>query len=537
MPNQAKPLVLLADDDEFFIKILSYHLNKWGYRVEGAQDKNQLFRLMGKETPGVLLMDVRFGEHDGVEILQQLLKQQSDLPVVMLTAYGTIESAVSAIRLGAYDYITKPVDFARLQSSINHALDQRLMRQTQSLLEHPSSSSSLDRDPADRGTAGQGPWREPPITATTGSTTPTAPIQVTRPILGNSAVIQNVRRMIEGVAPTNATVLILGESGVGKELVARAIHELSPRRFGPFVPVNVAALPRELVESTLFGHEKGAFTGADRSQAGCCEFADKGTLFLDEIGEMEIGLQAKLLRFLQDRTIQRVGRSDSIRVDARIVSATNREPLEQIRKGLLREDLYYRLNVVPIRVPALRERREDIAPLAALFLTLAAKRYGKGIEGFTPSAMDALTRYDWPGNVRQLENLIERLVILSQGHKIGLAEVLPELPPPLVDSPDSILLDARWPSESARAGSNSKSTTTTTTTSSPGSAESSASATPNSNSNSNSLREIDRVERNAIIEALRKSGGNVRDAAKLLGLGQATVYRKLKQYDIDKSQY
>jgi DNA-binding NtrC family response regulator len=315
---------------------------------------------------------------------------------------------------------------------------------------------------------------------------------------GEGETMRRLRAFIATVAPTDATVLILGESGTGKELAARAIHVQSRRRYGPFVPVNTAALPRDLIQSTLFGHEKGAFTGADQARRGCCEAADRGTLFLDEIGEMDIALQAKLLRFLQERTFQRVGSSQTVSVDVRILSATNRDPAEQVRRGELREDLYFRLNVVPLVLPPLRERREDIPYLAARFLQRAAVRQGRDVTGFTAEAMLALVRYAWPGNVRQLENLIERLVIFSRAGEIDLAD----LPPEVRAAPRE---PAAVPPQPAGGDPGKKA----------------------------GLQTIEEMEKKALVEALVQSHGSAKEAARLLGLGQATVYRKIKRYGIN----
>lgn len=455
------PGVLVADDDPQFLRLVSYHLSSWAHRVDTVTDKGQLLRKLAAERPGLLLLDVRFGEHDGVEILRQVLAECPGLKVVMLTAFGSIDNATTAIKLGAIDYLTKPVDVNRLRSVVADALE----------------------------------TASPPAAVVRG-TTPTAP-RLTRSLLGESEAVNRLRDLIAKIAATDSTALILGESGTGKELVARALHDLSSRRSGPFVALNVAALPRELVESTLFGHAKGAFTGADQMQRGCCEAADHGTLFLDEIGEMEIGLQAKLLRFLQERSFQRVGQTTPVSVDVRIVAATNRNPLEQVRKGELREDLYYRLNVLPIVVPPLRERRDDIPLLARHFLARFCARSGRESLALLPAAEDELCRHDWPGNVRELENLVERLAVLSPGPTIG---------------PDEIR--SQW----QNLADNNRSPP--------------AKATP-SVSPESPLTEMERIERDAIAQALAAAQGNVRTAAKSIGLGQATVYRKIKKYGIE----
>jgi two-component system response regulator HydG len=475
MSGHAQFLVVVADDDPHVLRAMEHHLAGWGCRVATAPDKARLLQLLAREPPGLLLLDLRFGEHDGVELLQELQGTHPNLPVVLLTAHGSIDSAVSAIKLGAYDYLTKPPDLVRLQVIVRHVMEKQQLTQ---------KVRRLEQQLTDR---------------------PSAPL-----VWGNSPAMRHVQELVDNVAPTDVTVLILGENGTGKELVARRIHQQSTRRLGPFVPVNMAALPRELIESTLFGHEKGAFTGAEQSQVGCCEAADKGTLFLDEIGEMDFAVQAKILRFLQDRGVQRVGSSRVKQVDVRVLAATNRDLTELIRQGQFREDLYYRLNVVPIVVPPLRERREDIPQLAAHFLERAVVKNRKGVQGFTPEAMQLLQNSSWPGNVRQLENLIERLVIFCRTGEIGADMIPPEIKnaPPL---PVATRAAPAVPGLPAAA------------------------APPSENGGGEELRLIDQMERQAIVEALAQTQGNVREAARLLGYGQATVYRKIKRYGIDTS--
>jgi DNA-binding NtrC family response regulator len=460
MARLAKPLVLVADDDPDVLRLMEQHLRAWDCRVVGVADKASLLAELACERPQLLLLDLRFGEHDGVELLPQLHADHPAMDVVLLTAHGSIDSAVTAMKRGAYDYLTKPPDLHRLRVILSHLEEKQVLNEQIKRLEQlVGASESLAR------------------------------------LWGESGAIRQVRELIATVGPTDATVLILGESGTGKELVARALHEQSLRRQGPFVPVNMAALPRELVESTLFGHEKGAFTGADQSQVGCCEAADRGTLFLDEIGEMAQSLQSKLLRFLQEHTLQRVGSSKPRRVDVRVLAATNRDLLEAVQSGRFREDLYYRLNVVPIAVPPLRQHREDVALLAGRFLQRFALKYRKSVRGFTEDALEVLMRYDWPGNVRQLENLVERLVILATDGLIG-SEALPRE----VRTSERTLtfpkLAAAEPSPEA------------------------------------GLRPIEQLEKQAILDALSTTRGNVREAARLLGCGQATVYRKIKRYGI-----
>ncbi len=468
MVNSGKPLILVADDDIHVLKAMQYRLEELGYRVQGAGNKQQLQERLALEEPVLLLLDLRFGREDGVQLLCELLRQRPELCVVMFTAHASVETAVSAIKLGAFDYLTKPVDLNRISVLVERAVEKHVLQKRLERLEKLVE----ERD------AGQ-------------------------PFVGESPATRQVRELIANVAATDATVLILGESGTGKELVARMLHTQSNRRQGPFVPVNMAALPRELAESTLFGHEKGAFTGADRAQPGCCESADKGTLFLDEIGEMDLSLQAKLLRFLQERTVQRVGSSQLRKLDVRVVAATNRDLLAQIREGRFREDLYYRLHVIPITVPPLRDRPQDIPLLAAYFLQRAAVRYRKNLVAFTNAALQALAAYNWPGNVRQLENVVERVAILSRGPDIDRndlpLEVLQPVPFPLSGvsvKPGASLSDG---SESSR---------------------------------DDGVKSMDQVEMQAIRDALKNAQGNVQKAAKMLGLGHATVYRKIKRYGI-----
>jgi DNA-binding NtrC family response regulator len=465
MPNSL-PLVLIADDDAHVLRALEHHIGGWGCRVACAARKADLYELLSRALPALLLLDRRFGEYDGIELLQELKQTYPDLTVVLLTAHGSIDSAVTAIKLGAYDYLTKPPDLMRLQVVVHHVLEKHRLSQRIRRLEE-----QLNRREDD----GALLW-------------------------GESPAMRQVQELIASVAPTDATVLILGENGTGKELVARRVHTLSPRRAGPFVPVNMAALPRELIESTLFGHEKGAFTGADQAQIGCCESADGGTLFLDEIGEMDVALQAKILRFLQERSVMPVGSSRARAVNVRVLAATNRDLQEQMRRGQFREDLYYRLNVVPIVVPPLRGRREDIDLLAARFLERSAARHRKPVTGFSRAAMAVLTQYAWPGNVRQLENLVERLVIFCPGGEIG-ADLIPAEFRNDADEPPVPAPTAPAPVPSAPPAAD--------------------------------IRPIDEMERQAIVDALAKCNGNVREAAKLLGLGQATVYRKIKRYGLE----
>ncbi len=456
--------ILVADDDPGVLVLLEHLITSWGYPVRTAPDKGTLLELLAEQQPALVFLDLRFGDFDGLELLGQLRAKAPGLKVVMLTGHGSISLAVQSMHLGACHFLRKPPDPSRLRSLV-----------TEAMREHQATGLLA-----------------------------TSPAGIR--MIGVSPAMQRISQLIGSVGPTDATVLILGESGTGKELVARAVYEQSSRREGPFVPLNMAALPRELAESLLFGHEQGAFTGADRMQPGACERAANGTLFLDEIGELDLGHQAKLLRFLQERTVQRVGSSQPIQVDTRVIAATNRDLLERVKQGHFREDLYYRLNVVPIHLPPLRERCEDIAPLARHFLDRASKRYRRTTLTFSPVALEAMQAYHWPGNIRQMENLIERLAILCPGPEIGPEALAEEFRQARASEPLSspVIPPASTPVERGEAA--------------------------------DTLR-VDQLERQAILDALAVSSGNVGAASQRLGLSQATVYRKVKRYKIDLASY
>lgn len=462
MPKPIQDYILIADDDPNILQLASAYLQRWNYKVRSAVNKSELLGHLARHEPLLLLLDLHFGADDGLEVLSALQTTYPNLQVIMLTGNNSVEIAVRAIKLGAYDYLTKPPDFERLRLVVNHAIKTRRLHHQVDRL-----SRLVDE-------------------------------KTSHLLVGDSAPMRKVRELISSVAPCDANVLFLGDSGTGKDLAARTIHAESKRVGGPFVPVNMAAIPRELVESTLFGHEKGAFTGADRPNTGCCEAAHHGTLFLDEIAEMELGLQAKLLRFLQERTFQRVGSSRLHHVDVRIVAATNRDPESQVRKGLLREDLYYRLNVVPIILPPLRERVEDIPQLAMRFLHRAAVRNHKLIDGFRDAVLEIFMHYDWPGNVRQLENVVERMVIFATGPWI---------------TPDEVPDEVRGAAALGPAMRNWN------------------------NPQHSKLNKVELMEKQAIVAALKKCQGNVTRAVALLGLSQATIYRKLKRFGLQAKEF
>jgi DNA-binding NtrC family response regulator len=413
-------------------------------------------------NPAVILMDIALGDADGVDLVAQLKQRHPSVPVIMITAHGTIEAAVKSVKSGAYDFLCKPLDFERLRIEVDKAIEQNRL--------------SLQLKAFQLAT-----WRSD-----------------FHGMIGRSEEMRGVYSLIETVAPTDAAVLILGETGTGKELTARAIHECSNRCEGPFVAVNAPAIPHELIESALFGHEKGAFTGAHQKHTGYCEQADGGTLFLDEICEMDYNVQAKLLRFLQDHIIQPVGAKAGRLVDVRVVAATNRDPQEQIADRKLREDFYYRLSVVSIRLASLRHRTGDVALLTRYFLDLAAARYGRIVPSVSSEAMRLLVNYHWPGNVRELEHVISQIVIMS-----GASELKPEMLPTEIQQAERI--DASVTADDVGTDA----------------------ARP--------IPTISEMERQLILEALRLASGSVPEAAKQLGLSPATLYRKVKKYGISRA--
>jgi DNA-binding NtrC family response regulator len=378
-----KGRILIVEDKTSMAEMLKSTLNKEGFQCYVAKDGEEAIQKLQKELPDLVLADLKLPKKDGLEVLKAALEEDPSLPVIIMTAYGSIETAVQAMKEGAYDFITKPFDIDHLIVLIHRAIERRNLYRENILLKE---------EIAER--AG-------------------APV-----IIGRSEKMKEVMEKVKKVAPTRSTVLLLGESGTGKELLARAIHFLSPRKDHLFVPINCAAIPRELLESELFGHEKGAFTGATSRKIGKFELANKGTVFLDEISELEPSLQAKLLRVLQDQVIERVGSTTQIQVDVRIIAATNADLYQRVKDGRFREDLYYRLNVFPIEIPPLRQRKEDIPVLAEHFVKKYARQMKIPEKSISKEAMEVLIDYSWKGNVRELENTIERAMILAEGDVI-----------------------------------------------------------------------------------------------------------------------
>ena len=372
--------ILVVDDERSMRELLQIVLRREGHQVRLAEDGRAAVAELEREPVDVLISDIKMPGMSGVDVLREAKRVDPDIVGIMVTAYATTDTAVEALRLGAYDYLTKPFDVEELKAKVRNALERRTLRQENVLLKRALRSSSAFSN-----------------------------------IIGRSRAMQDVFDLVDTVAPTNSTILVTGESGTGKELVARAVHTNSLRRDQAFVALNCGALPETLLESELFGHMRGAFTGAATTKKGLLEAAERGTVFLDEISEMSTMMQVKLLRVLQERKFRRVGGTEEIDADIRIIAATNRDLAKAVEDGAFREDLYYRINVIPIHLPPLRERREDIAPLAEHFVAKYRQQMGKPVTGLTPEALQWLEHADWPGNVRQLENVIERAVALERG--------------------------------------------------------------------------------------------------------------------------
>ena len=397
-----KPKVLVIDDEKSILESLADILEDEGYQVITALTAQQGLEHLSREAPDLVILDVWLPDEDGLKVLKQMRATWPGLPVIVISGHGTVEMAVKAIKLGAFDFLEKPLSYDRVVVTVANALRFRALEEENIRLK-----------------AGPG-------------------------LTGESAAIKKVKEEIARVAPTDATVLIMGESGVGKEVAARMIHALSRRREGPFIEVNCAAIPEELIESELFGHEKGAFTGATSAKRGKFDLANGGTLFLDEIGDMSLSAQAKVLRVLQEKRFERVGGTRTIEVDVRVIAATNKDLREEIKKGRFREDLFFRLNVVPIVIPPLRERKEDIPVLVEEFLLELSRHSGLGKKRLSPEALEILKRYPWPGNVRELRNLIERLVIMARGEEILPEDLPPEIRTKAIPSPPPSKTEEPW---------------------------------------------------------------------------------------------
>jgi len=444
--------VLVVDDEPAEREGLARLVGQWGYEVETASSGEEALHLIETHHPAVVVTDLVLPEMDGLTLLQKVRETGRPPIVLLVTGHGTVESAVEAMRHGAFDYLTKPVDATRLQVLLEKSIEQESLSREVNFLRHQLRQ---------KGAFGQ--------------------------LVGQSKGMHEIYRWIELAATSTAPVLVFGESGTGKELVARTIHDLSNRRSKPFVAINCAAIPETLIESELFGHERGAFTGATERRLGCFELADGGTLFLDEIAEMDNSMQAKLLRVLQEGSFRRVGGGKTeIQVDVRVIAATNRVPADAMAQGQLREDLFYRLNVFAIRLPSLRERKEDIPLLARAFIAEFNRQDNRQVRDLNAEAEKALERYAWPGNVRELRNVIQRAVVLSGTGLIGTEHL-----------PDNVLRSA----EPAKAAVG-------------------------------SIRTIRELEREEILRSLEETGQDKRKAAALLGISLKTLYNKLAKYGI-----
>jgi len=451
------PTILIIEDEAKMRRLLELNLSDDGFKTLSAGDAESGLKLLASEPVHLALTDLKLPGMSGLEFLEAAKQQNPALPVVVMTAFGSVETAVEAMKAGASDYVLKPFSLAEIRLVVHKELDNSRLRE-----ENRSLREALGQK-----------YSHPNIVAV-------------------SPKMQEVLATVERVAPTNSTVLLGGESGVGKDLIARAIHEKSRRSSGPFIKINSTAIPENLLESELFGYEKGAFTGAATSKPGKFELADKGTLFLDEIGDVPAATQVKLLRVLQEREFERLGGTRTIKVDVRLLAATNRDLRAALEEGTFREDLYYRLNVVPIDIPPLREHKEDVPGLANLFLSRFAKDSGKAITAISPAAMQLLTSHYWPGNVRELQNVIERACALAAGSQLEAADIQLDSPRNRAGTaadrflPDGMTLD-QWEDEMIR-------------------------------------------------EAIKRASGNKSQAARLLGLSRNALRYRLSKIGIDDTE-
>ena len=451
-----KKTLLIVDDDSTHRTMLRTLIGGWGYNVVDADDGSTAIEAVQKRPFDLVLMDVRMLKVSGLEALEEIKAFNPAIPVTIMTAYSSVETAVEALKKGAYDYLTKPLDFDKLRLTLERAMEHtRLKEENRILKENLGKHFDMQN------------------------------------IVGRSPAMVSLMETVAHVAPSEATVMITGASGTGKELIAGMIHYNSPRKEGPFVKINCAAITETLLESELFGHEKGAFTGADRRKEGRFYQAHQGSLFLDEVSEMPLTMQVKLLRVLQERELTRVGGEEVIKVDVRVITATNRDLVDLKRKGLFREDLYYRLNVVSLEIPPLKNRRDDIPLLAQHFLEMFSTKNNKEIKGFTPKAMDRLIRHDWPGNVRELMNAVERGVVLTRTEYLDVQDF-------------AVMENA---------------------------SQSPAEAVPIFDGEENN-QSLEAVEKAAVLRMLEAVDGNKSEAARRLGITRKTLHKKLKKYGV-----
>ena len=447
-----KPKVMIVDDEAVLREFVKTYLEGIGYEVTEVADGAALKESYGGPSPDVVLLDLKLPDADGLTLLPGLKKTWPDAEVIVLTGHGTIDAAVEATKRGAYYFQQKPIDAATLKLQVERAMEHKQINEENGALRRALSTMSGGAAP-----------------------------------VFQSLSMKSVVRTIERVAPSDVSILITGESGTGKEVIADLIHLLSPRSKGPNIKVNCAALPRELIESELFGSVKGAFTGAQADREGLFRQAEGGTLMLDELSEMPIDTQSKLLRVLQEKEVRPVGGKSSYKLDCRVIAATNRVPKEAIEEGKLREDLFYRISAINVFLPPLRERREDIVPLANAFLKRFAAQANRVMTGFSPAAADAISRHDWPGNVRQLQNEVQRAVLMAEGNVVEETD----LDIPASEAPSS----------------------------------------PGADSN---LTLMKSMERNTILQMLKDTRGNKLETSKRLGIGRQTLYNKMRMYGIEK---
>lgn len=455
--------ILVVDDERSMRELLAIVLKREGHEVLLAADGRSAIKILEQESVELLISDVRMPDLSGVEVLAAAQRTNPDIIGIMITAYASTDTAIEALRLGAYDYLSKPFNVDELKLKVRKALERKNLQQENTLLKRALQQTHQFSN-----------------------------------IIGRSASMQAVFQLIQTIAPTTSTVLVTGESGTGKELVARAIHFNSTRKDRPFVALNCGALPETLLESELFGHVRGAFTGADSNKKGLIEVAEKGTIFLDEIGDMSPMMQVKLLRVLQERKFRRLGGTEEINADIRIIAATNRDLTELVAEGRFRDDLFYRINVIPVRLPPLRERTEDIPLLSEHFLAKYAAQMGRPLSGMSPEAMGRLQAYTWPGNIRELENAIERAVALESGPVVE-AGSLPEH-----------VLSGALPATVGPVGSD----------------------TPLPASGFDLEKHVAEIEREYIAEALRRAGGVKGRAAELLGMSFRSFRYYMKKYHL-----
>ncbi len=456
-------LVFIVDDEQAISKLLTYWVkDKWKYDIEVFSTGEDVLRKLNLK-PDLILLDIMLPGMDGIEVLKRVKQFDENLPVIMLSAQGSIEVAVDALRFGAFDYFPKPIDIQRLEPAIKNAIKSYdLTKELENLKENVKKEYSFDN------------------------------------IISADGKMQDVFKLVSKVLNNEITCLIYGESGTGKELIARAIHYNGKRKDKPFIVVNCASIPRELLESELFGHEKGSFTGAHQRKLGKFELANGGTIFLDEVGELEMLLQAKLLRVIQEKEFERVGGTELIKSDVRIISATNRDLKHAVENKEFREDLFYRLNSFPIVIPPLRQRKGDILVLAQHFLETFNKKLGKNIKGFSKKALKLIYEYNWPGNIREMENMIERCLIICEKDTIDLDDL-----PSNVRAAEPV-----------------------------GSADISAPLF-----NDEVIVPFEKLKEESIRHALKVTKGNIVEAAKKLQLGRATIYRLMEKYHIENRAY